>query len=156
MGRVNCAVNLLLRTCSLNVSVRSLGSTYGPGGRVLDCYCRRPRCECSPALFWEDVLRRTAQKIALALLLLTAPLALYTPAQAVSINISVGTNLNNGRSISCREGERRLRNRGFQDVRRIDCRGRFFVYRAWRGGQRFEIALNSRNGRVSDVRRLGR
>ncbi|QRM55328.1 hypothetical protein F3Y30_12890 [Sinorhizobium sp. BG8] len=77
-------------------------------------------------------------------------------AQAVTINIQIGTNLSSGRPISCREGERRLRNRGFRDIVRRDCRGRFFVYRAWRGGQRFEIALDSRNGRVVDVRRIWR
>jgi hypothetical protein len=39
-------------------------------------------------------------------------------------------------------------------VRRIDCRGRIFIYHARRGGNRFEVALNSRNGRVVDVRRI--
>ncbi|WP_244480426.1 hypothetical protein [Rhizobium sp. Root1220] len=100
-------------------------------------------------------MRHTAQAIGLVCLLLTTPLALSTPAQALAVNITVGTNLNNGRSLSCREGEWRLRDRGFRDVQRIDCRGRFFVYRAWNGSQRFEIALNSRNGRVADIRRLG-
>jgi hypothetical protein len=98
----------------------------------------------------------TATALGLVFCLLATPLALPAPAQAVTININIGTNLNNGRPITCREGEWRLRDRGFRDVRRIDCRGRFFVYRAWRNGQRFEIALNSRNGRVSDVRRIGR
>ncbi|MCX7304013.1 MAG: hypothetical protein NTV73_06710 [Hyphomicrobiales bacterium] len=87
---------------------------------------------------------------------LLMPLALPAPAQAVSVSITVGSSLNNGRAISCRDGERLLRNRGFSDVRRIDCRGRFFIYPARRGGQRFEVALNSHNGRVVDMRRIRR
>ena len=103
----------------------------------------------------EDMLRRpTLASVGLALGLLIAPLALPTPAQAVTININIGTNLNNGRAITCRDGERLLRNRGFRDVRRVDCRGRFYVYHARRGGSRFEIALNRHNGRVVDLRRI--
>lgn len=94
--------------------------------------------------------------LGLVFCLLATPLALPAPAQAVTININIGTNLNNGRAITCRQGEWQLRNRGFRDVRRVDCRGRIFLYRAWRGSQRFEIALDSRNGRVSDVRRIRR
>jgi hypothetical protein len=56
--------------------------------------------------------------------------ALPALAHAVTIEINIGTNLNNGRAITCREGERLLRNRGFRDIRRMDCGGRFFVYRA--------------------------
>jgi hypothetical protein len=79
-----------------------------------------------------------------------------TPVQAATINLHIGTNLNNGRSISCRDGERILRNRGFRDIRRVDCRGRFFVYHARRGAARFEIAISGHNGRVVDVRRIRR
>lgn len=85
---------------------------------------------------------------------LVAPAALPTPAQAVTINLSIGTSLNNGRAITCRDGERILRNRGFRDIRRVDCRGRFFVYRARRGTSRFEIAVSAHNGRVVDLRRI--
>jgi hypothetical protein len=99
----------------------------------------------------------TATIFGIVLCLLATPVVVVpTPAHAVTVNINIGSNLNNGRPISCREGERRIRDRGFRDVRRVDCRGRFFVYRAWRGSQRFEIALDSRNGRVSDVRRIRR
>jgi hypothetical protein len=93
----------------------------------------------------------------LALGLLVPPVAVSTPAQAqVSINIQVGTDLNRGRRISCSDGERLLRARGYRDVRRIDCRGRYFVYRAWRGNNRFEIALSASTGRVVDYRWLHR
>src|SRR6476620_4365180 len=49
----------------------------------------------------------------LVLAFLGLPVALPTPADAVSINISIGTNLSGGRSISCAEGARRVRDRGF-------------------------------------------
>ena len=87
---------------------------------------------------------------------LVVPVALPTPAQAVTINLNIGTSLNNGRAITCRDGERILRSRGFRDIRREDCRGRFFVYRARRGGSRFEIAVSAHNGRVVDLRRIRR
>ncbi|MBB3978345.1 hypothetical protein GGQ64_003579 [Rhizobium azooxidifex] len=89
-------------------------------------------------------------------LLATPPVLTPAPAEAVTINIHVGSNVSGGRSISCREGQRRLRNRGFRDVRIIDCHGRFFIYRAWRGSRRYEVAVNRHNGRVVDVRRLRR
>jgi hypothetical protein len=85
---------------------------------------------------------------------LLSPVALPAPAGAVTININIGTSLNNGRSISCSQGERLLRSRGFRDVRRVDCRGRFFVYRATRNGRRFEIAIRASTGQVVDVRRI--
>lgn len=88
--------------------------------------------------------------------LLVPTISLPTPAAAVTININIGSNLNSGRSISCSQGERLLRNRGFRDIRRVDCRGRFFIYRAWRGNTRFEIAIRASNGQVVDVRRLRR
>jgi hypothetical protein len=85
---------------------------------------------------------------------LAAPVALPTPAHAVTIEINIGASLNHGRAITCRDGERLLRNRGFRDIRRVDCRGRFFVYRARRATGRFEIALSAHNGRVVDLRRI--
>jgi len=94
--------------------------------------------------------------LALAVGLSVTSISVPTEASAQThISISVGTNLNRGRGISCSQGERLLRNRGFRDVRRIDCRGRFFIYRAWRGGSRFEIAIRQRDGRVVDMRRIG-
>jgi hypothetical protein len=77
-------------------------------------------------------------------------------AQSVNIDIHIGTSLNHGRSISCSQGERLLRLRGFRDIRRIDCRGRFYVYRGSLGIRRFEVALNARDGRVVDKRRIRR
>jgi hypothetical protein len=104
----------------------------------------------------EDIMRRLMFACLGIVLTLAMPMALLTPAQAVTVNLSVGTSLNNGRAITCREGERILRNRGFRDIRREDCRGRFLVYRARRGAGRFEIAVSAHNGRVVDVRRIRR
>lgn len=87
---------------------------------------------------------------------LMLPVATPAPALAVTVDIHVGSNLNFGRAITCRQGQRLIENRGFRNVRRIDCRGRTYVYHARRGGRHFEIALSSRTGRVVDVRRLRR
>jgi len=84
------------------------------------------------------------------------PAVLPRDAGAVTINIHVGTSLNHGRGITCWDGVRLLRNRGFRDIVRVNCHGRYFVYRGWRGGSRFEIGIRSRDGRVVDVRRIWR
>ncbi|PST64265.1 hypothetical protein C9E91_01850 [Rhizobium sp. SEMIA4064] len=95
--------------------------------------------------------------LALAVGLSVTSIAVPTVASAQThVSISVGTNLNRGRGISCSQGERLLRNRGFRDIRRIDCRGRIFVYRAWRGGNRFEVSVRQRDGRVVDMHRINR
>lgn len=87
---------------------------------------------------------------------LAAPFALPTSAQGITLNLHNGSSFNTRRAITCRQGERILYNRGFRDVRRTDCHGRFFIYRAWRDGRRYEIALRARNGTVADMRRVGR
>jgi len=98
--------------------------------------------------------RRLLATLVLAFSIMFAPAVLPTAADAVTVEINIGTILNGGRGISCSQGERMLRLRGFRDIRRVDCRGRFFVYRAWRGASRFEIAIRARDGRVVDKRRL--
>ena len=94
--------------------------------------------------------------MAIVLGLFFAPALPATDAGAVTININIGSSISNGRGITCAQGERRLRNRGFRDVRRIDCWGSRFVYRGWRGGNRYEVVLRSRDGRVMSVRRIRR
>lgn len=69
-------------------------------------------------------------------------------------SVSVGTNLSAGRRISCSEGARMLRARGFSNIRMIDCRGTRFVYHADRRGHRLRIEVNARNGRVTHVDRV--
>jgi hypothetical protein len=91
-----------------------------------------------------------------AIVLVAAPVALPTPSHAFTVTLNVGTTLYGGRQITCLEGERRLRSRGFYNVRSIDCRGAVFVYRASRDGRRFEIAVSRRDGRVVDVQRIRR
>lgn len=96
--------------------------------------------------------------IGLAFAFLLTPVVAPVSAQPVSvdININVGSSLNFGRGITCNEGAWILRNRGFRDVRAVDCRGRHFVYRGSRSGWRFEVAIRSRDGRVVDFRRIRR
>lgn len=102
-------------------------------------------------------LKTSIACLSLLIGLAVSPPGIPSEAKAqVSIDINIGTNLSRGRRISCAEGERLLRNRGFRDVSRRNCRGRHFVYRGTRRGSRWEIALQSRNGRISDVRRLRR
>ncbi|MEO4001705.1 hypothetical protein [Mesorhizobium sp. CAU 1732] len=85
---------------------------------------------------------------------LAIPLVAPSPAPAATVDIMVGSNLNRGRAITCAQGQRLLQNRGLRNVRRIDCRGRFFIYHARRGTGHFEVALSSRTGRVVDFRRI--
>lgn len=100
------------------------------------------------------MIRRIVASLTIVIGLLLAPAIMPVPADAVTVNINVGSSLNNGRGITCVQGERILRNRGFRDIRRIDCRGRYFVYRGWRGNRRFEITVRSSNGRVVNMRRI--
>ena len=83
------------------------------------------------------MIRVTVALLSFVAVLLLTP-AGRPPANAVTIdiNISTGTNLSSGRRITCKEGERSSEIREFRDVRRIDCRGRYFVYRAWRRNNR--------------------
>jgi hypothetical protein len=105
------------------------------------------------------MIRTTIASLGIAAMLLSVPATLPAPAAAqvsVNIDIGIGTQLSGRRRITCARGEQLIRRRGFRDVRRIDCRGRYFVYRASRRGSRFEIALSSRDGQVVDFRRVRR
>lgn len=102
------------------------------------------------------MVRQIVASLTVVIGLLLTPAILPVPADAVTVNINVGSSINNGRSITCSQGERLLRNRGFRDVRRMDCRGRYFVYRAWRGNSRFEITIRWRDGRVVNMWRIRR
>lgn len=92
----------------------------------------------------------------IAILVVGVPNVAPAGASSVTININVGSSISHGRGISCSQGERLLRNRGFRDVRRLDCRGRYFVYRGWRSGTRYEVVLRQRDGRVISRRRISR
>jgi hypothetical protein len=84
--------------------------------------------------------------------LLMMPVA-TAPAQAgISIDLNLG---GNGR-ISCGRGRRLVEDRGFWDVRPRNCSGRNYSYFGRRGGGRaFIILVDSRRGRIVDVRRIG-
>lgn len=92
-------------------------------------------------------MRRLAM-IAAAFAFVSFAPPLATTAQA-QVNIYVGS----GR-MSCYDGVRYLRSRGYWDVVRRDCGGRYYVYRAWRDGRRYEIAMRASDGRIVDRRRI--
>jgi hypothetical protein len=56
--------------------------------------------------------------------------------------------------VTCREGRRIVRERGFSDVRPIDCNGRSLVFSARERGQPVEIRISARNGRIVSVEPL--
>jgi hypothetical protein len=100
-------------------------------------------------------MRTLLLTMGLVVALLMDPVTGPSPANAfVTINIGNGSNLNFGRGISCAQGARILRNRGYRNVRERDCRGRYFVYRADIRGRSYEIGVRARDGRVVDYRRL--
>jgi hypothetical protein len=102
-----------------------------------------------------NLRRSVLASLGLALSLLISSAGMPGTAEAAAIGLSIGTSLNRGRPIVCQTGVDRLRARGFHDVWRVDCRNRLFVYRAWRGGNRFEVVVNRHNGRVVGLRRIG-
>lgn len=53
--------------------------------------------------------------------------------------------------ISCGEGGQIVRERGFRNVRPVDCNGRAFTYAGQRRGELFEIRVSSLDGSVLSV-----
>ena len=45
-----------------------------------------------------------------------------------------------------------LRNSGFRKIRAISCNGRTYAYTAYRDGEKLQLAVNSRNGRITRIR----
>lgn len=78
------------------------------------------------------------------------------PAQAVTFGVTLGSGsrLSAGRPVGCEEAAGLLRRRGFTDVFTMDCRGRNFVYLAWRGAAQYEVIVRARDGRLIRTRRL--
>jgi hypothetical protein len=101
-------------------------------------------------------LRSSLLSLALAVTVVASPVAVPREASAQIAIVGVGNSLNHGRGITCPQGERLLRNRGFRDVIRDNCRGRYFTYRGTRSGERFEIGVRQRDGRIVDMRRTSR
>lgn len=52
------------------------------------------------------------------------------------------------RRVSCAYGADMVRDRGFRRVRARDCSGRTYSYIGWRGGWRYIVYVNARNGAV--------
>lgn len=105
------------------------------------------------------MIRAAVAALLFAAIVLPTATTVPTPAAAqvtVSVEIGRGTQLSGRRRITCSEGASLLRRRGFQNISRVDCRGRYFVYRASRRSWRYEIAISSRDGQVVDFRRLHR
>jgi hypothetical protein len=53
--------------------------------------------------------------------------------------------------ISCKGGRRIVHNRGFDEVRPLECSGRTFTYSGWWDGDRFRIYVDSASGRIMGV-----
>lgn len=103
--------------------------------------------------FSSRILRSSLVSFTLSLAVLTSPLVSQEASAQIGINMSTGSSLNRGRPVTCPQAERLLRNRGFRDIHRENCRGRFFNYRASRNGQRFAISVRQSDGRIVDMRR---
>lgn len=50
--------------------------------------------------------------------------------------------------ISCGEARREVVNRGYRNVRAIECRGTTYTFRGWRNGRSHQLLVNSRTGGV--------
>ena len=53
--------------------------------------------------------------------------------------------------VSCGEGRAIVRDRGFNRVRTVECRGRTYTYLGRRHGDTFKVLVSSRSGRIVDV-----
>jgi hypothetical protein len=101
---------------------------------------------------------RLIASIGFSAALTLAAVATSMPAYSLTVNINLGrgSTLNSGRPVQCADGTRLLRGRGFRTVRAVDCRGRNFVYLAWRGGAQYEVVVRARDARILTTRRLRR
>ena len=51
--------------------------------------------------------------------------------------------------LTCRQGRRKLRNRGYHHINAFDCYGKIYKYRVIRNGKIFRIRMNAYTGRYS-------
>lgn len=90
--------------------------------------------------------------------------AVVTPAPAsagVDIDVFIGVPIGptyyyEGRPrrfISCEQGRRAVDRRGFNRVRPVDCRPRYYSYNAWRRGLPYRVTIDARTGRTAGVSR---
>jgi hypothetical protein len=98
-------------------------------------------------------LRLALPRLCLATLIGAAAFTITpAPQQAVAQEVILASTWR----VSCSQGQRIMRNRGYWDVRVRSCGGRFHVYRAWRGNSRWEVWMRSSDGRIVDRRRIAR
>ncbi len=96
------------------------------------------------------MIRMMMAAAGLSIGLLMMPVA-TAPSQA---GISIDLNLGKDR-ISCGRGRRIVEDHDYWNVRTRNCSGRYYSYFGRRGGGRiFIITVDSRRGRVVDVRRI--
>jgi hypothetical protein len=82
--------------------------------------------------------------------LLMVPVATAPSQAGISIDLNLG-----GNRISCGRGRRIVEDHGFWNVRTRDCSGREYRYIGRRDrGRTYIIILDSRRGRIVDVRRI--
>ena len=106
------------------------------------------------------IRKSTIASLALLSLLALSP-EVTAPARA-DVDVDIRLNLGYGGwgvigvpRGSCRHG-RRVLERRFNNVRPIDCAGRYYTYYGSRNGRVFVITLNSFNGRIVEIRRVRR
>ena len=73
----------------------------------------------------------------------------YYPQQYWLVGVPVGYH-----RISCGEGRRILRDRGYYRVRTIECNGGAYTYLGNRRGNTFRVSLSSRSGQIVDRDRI--
>lgn len=81
--------------------------------------------------------------------LMMMPVATVPAKAGVNIDINIGGK----KRISCGRGRRIVEDYGFRNVRARNCNGSTYRYLGRRRGDTFVITLDSRRGRIVDVRR---
>lgn len=87
---------------------------------------------------------------------------LAAPAADANVTISITVNIGNWHGpgfydghwrdkLTCAEGRRLLRQRGYSNVQSLECQGRYYLYRASSQHGQVIIELNARTGKVQRV-----
>ena len=97
------------------------------------------------------MIRMMMAAAGLSLGLMMMPVATVPAKAGVGVTIDLGLGKNR---ISCRRGARIVEDYGFWDVRARNCSGDHYRYVGRKRNGKFVITLNSRRGRIVDVRRL--
>lgn len=92
--------------------------------------------------------------VIVASLVLQLGMVANSPARPLARGVVVGTELNDGRPMSCREAMRHLSMRGLTHLRSISCNAPRFIFRGERRQQTLRIEVRARDGRVVRVDRV--